>query len=68
MRGVAEAFAAAGYHVELPRLPGHGTAIDDMLTTALGATGRPRSRRPTSASPSAADRIVVVGLSRWAAR
>ena len=33
MRGVAEAFAAAGYHVELPRLPGHGTTIDEMLTT-----------------------------------
>jgi len=33
MRGVAEAFAAAGFHVELPRLPGHGTHIDDMLDT-----------------------------------
>jgi carboxylesterase len=33
MRGVAEAFAAAGYHVELPRLPGHGTSVDDMLAT-----------------------------------
>jgi len=33
MRGVAEAFAAAGLHVELPRLPGHGTVVDDMLDT-----------------------------------
>ncbi|MDQ3737715.1 MAG: alpha/beta fold hydrolase [Actinomycetota bacterium] len=33
MRGLAEAFAAAGYHVELPRLAGHGTTIEDMLTT-----------------------------------
>jgi carboxylesterase len=33
MRGLAEAFARAGYHVELPRLPGHGTTIEDMLTT-----------------------------------
>lgn len=33
MRGLAEAFAAAGYHVEMPRLPGHGTTIEDMLTT-----------------------------------
>src|SRR4249920_484284 len=33
MRGLAEAFAEAGYHVELPRLPGHGTTIEDMLTT-----------------------------------
>jgi carboxylesterase len=33
MRGVAEALAAAGFHIELPRLPGHGTVIDDMLPT-----------------------------------
>ena len=34
MRGMAEACAAAGLHVELPRLPGHGTTVDDMLTTS----------------------------------
>ncbi len=33
MRGLAEAFAAAGHTVELPRLPGHGTHVDDMLDT-----------------------------------
>ena len=33
MRGLAEAFAAAGFHVELPRLPGHGTTVDEMLET-----------------------------------
>ena len=33
MRGVAEVFAGAGLHVELPRLPGHGTAVDDMIGT-----------------------------------
>ena len=33
MRGVAEALAAAGYHVEMPLLPGHGTTVDDMLPT-----------------------------------
>jgi len=33
MRGVAEALAAAGFAVELPRLPGHGTSLEDMLTT-----------------------------------
>jgi carboxylesterase len=33
MRPLAEAFAAAGFTVELPRLPGHGTSLDDMLTT-----------------------------------
>lgn len=33
VRGLAEAFAAAGHSVELPRLPGHGTAVEDMLDT-----------------------------------
>ena len=33
MRGLAQAFAAAGFTVELPRLPGHGTSVEDMLTT-----------------------------------
>lgn len=33
VRGVAEAIAAAGYDVEVPRLPGHGTTVADMLTT-----------------------------------
>ena len=33
MRGLAETLAAEGLHVELPRLPGHGTTIEDMLTT-----------------------------------
>jgi carboxylesterase len=33
MRGVAEALAAAGFAVELPLLPGHGTSVEDMATT-----------------------------------
>ena len=33
VRTLAEAFAAGGFHVELPRLPGHGTTVEDMLTT-----------------------------------
>ena len=33
MRGLAEAFAAAGFAVELPLLPGHGTSVDDMIDT-----------------------------------
>jgi carboxylesterase len=33
MRPVAEAFAAAGFSVELPRLPGHGTSVDDLQVT-----------------------------------
>ena len=48
---MAEAFAAAGFSVELPRLPGHGTTVEDMMTTSwtdwtaegggLPAAGRP---------------------------
>ncbi len=33
MRSIAERAAAAGYSVELPRLPGHGTTVEDMMTT-----------------------------------
>ena len=33
MRSLAEAFGAAGFAVELPLLPGHGTSVDDMLPT-----------------------------------
>ena len=62
MRGVAEAFAAAGYDVELPRLPGHGTAVSDMLDSrwhhwfgeAEAAYQRLAAR---------VDKIVVAGLS-----
>ncbi len=33
MRPQADALAAAGFTVELPLLPGHGTAVEDMLPT-----------------------------------
>lgn len=33
MRGLAEACVAAGFHVEMPQLAGHGTAIEDMIPT-----------------------------------
>lgn len=31
VRGLAEALAEAGHSVEMPRLPGHGTSMDDLL-------------------------------------
>lgn len=62
MRGIAEAFAGAGWAVEMPRLPGHGTTVEDMLTTdwsdwtaEVEAAYRRLAER--------ADRIVVIGLS-----
>jgi carboxylesterase len=33
MRGLAEKLAEAGHTVELPLLPGHGTAVQDMIET-----------------------------------
>jgi carboxylesterase len=33
MRALGTAVAAAGFSVEVPRLPGHGTTLDDMQTT-----------------------------------
>jgi carboxylesterase len=62
MRPIAQALAAAGFTVELPLLPGHGTSIDDMLQTSWD---------DWSAAAEAAyqelagrtERVVVAGLS-----
>ena len=62
MRGVATALADAGFHVELPLLPGHGTSVDDMLPTRwadwIGEAEAAYQRLGQRAS-----HIVVVGLS-----
>ena len=34
MRSLAERIAGQGFSVELPRLPGHGTTVEDMMTTS----------------------------------
>jgi carboxylesterase len=65
MRGVADALAAAGFAVELPLLPGHGTSVEDMLTTDFSDW----SSAAEAAHLGLADRtdsIVVVGLSMGA--
>ncbi len=62
MRRLAEAFAAADFSVELPRLPGHGTTIEDMVVTgwvdwsAAAEAGLARLARRC-------DVVVVVGQS-----
>jgi carboxylesterase len=62
VRGLAEAFAAAGMHVEMPCLPGHGTTIDDMLTTDWSHwAGEAEAAYQRLAGR--ARRIVVAGLS-----
>jgi carboxylesterase len=65
MRGLAEAFAAAGFAVELPLLPGHGTTVDDMETTGpadwIAAVEQTYANLATRC-----DRVVVAGLSMGA--
>ena len=62
MRPLAERFADAGYSVMLPRLPGHGTTVADMMTTNWddwsGAALAAYDDLATRCS-----RVVVVGLS-----
>jgi carboxylesterase len=62
MRGLAGHLAAAGFHVELPCLPGHGTVVDEMVHTDwndwTGEAARAHERLATRA-----DKVVVVGQS-----
>jgi carboxylesterase len=62
MRGIAEAMAALGHHVEMPRLPGHGTVIEDMVTTGWSDWTR-EVRAAHGRLADRVDEIVVVGLS-----
>jgi carboxylesterase len=62
MRPLAEAFAAAGYTVELPLLPGHGTTVDDMITTGW-ADWSAAAEAAYEALAARCDRVVVAGLS-----
>ena len=65
MRGLAEAFAAAGFAVELPLLPGHGTSVDDMATTTF-ADWSEAVERAYADLAARCDRVVVAGLSMGA--
>ncbi|MDE3065774.1 MAG: alpha/beta fold hydrolase [Acidobacteriota bacterium] len=62
MRSLAQRFAAAGYGVELPRLPGHGTSIEDMLTTDWSDWSG-EALRAFDALAARSDKTAVVGLS-----
>ena len=65
MRGLATAFAAAGYAVELPLLPGHGTSVDDMATTTF-ADWSAAVERAYDDLAGRCERVVVSGLSMGA--
>jgi carboxylesterase len=62
MRGLAEAYASAGYTVDLPRLPGHGTSVEDMLTTGW-ADWSAAAEAAYEALAASCEQVVVVGLS-----
>jgi carboxylesterase len=62
MRSIAERCAVAGYTVQLPRLPGHGTSLEDMMTTTWADwSGAALAAYDDLASRT--DRVAVVGLS-----
>lgn len=62
MRALAERFAAAGYTVDLPLLPGHGTVVDDMLDTGWSDWAAHAEAR-YAALAERCEQVVVVGLS-----
>jgi carboxylesterase len=62
MRGVADAVIAAGYDLELPRLPGHGTTIEEMVTTGW-ADWYAETEHALDAISGRVDRVVLVGQS-----
>lgn len=65
MRGLAHAFGAAGFAVELPRLPGHGTSTDDMATTTF-TDWYETVERTFDELAARCDHVVVAGLSMGA--
>jgi carboxylesterase len=62
MRGLAQAFADAGFAVELPRLPGHGTTVEDLMTTSW-ADWSSTVEVAYQDLASRCDKVVVAGLS-----
>jgi len=62
MRGLADAMVAAGHHVEMPLLPGHGTVIDDMLDTTWADWTAEVAAAHTRLTDRV-DAVVVMGLS-----
>jgi carboxylesterase len=62
LRGLAEALHGAGYAVELPLLPGHGTSVDDMIETGW-ADWSAAVEAAYDDLAARVDRVVVAGLS-----
>jgi carboxylesterase len=65
MRGLARSLAEAGFAVELPRLPGHGTSVDDLATTSFSDWLATAERIYAQLAADCAS-VVVIGLSMGA--
>lgn len=62
MREVAQLLADAGFDVELPRLAGHGTTVEEMMTTRW-ADWSGDAQAAYNVLASRCKKVVVVGLS-----
>jgi carboxylesterase len=62
MRPIADAMVADGHSVELPRLPGHGTTVEDMNTTSW-ADWTAEVEAAYQRLAGRCDHVVAVGLS-----
>ncbi len=62
MRVLAERLAAAGFTVDLPLLPGHGTVVEDMIPTGW-SDWLAHAEARYAALRERCDQVVVVGLS-----
>ena len=63
MRGIAHALADAGFTVELPLLPGHGTSVEDMNTTTWSDWSAAAEEALEKLEVRVDGKVVVVGLS-----
>jgi carboxylesterase len=65
VRPLAMAFAEAGFGVQLPLLPGHGTTVDDIMITTW-ADWTSATKEAYAKLAARCERIVVAGLSMGA--
>ena len=63
MKGVAHALADAGFAVELPLLPGHGTTVEDMNTTTWRDWSAAAEEALEKLQARVPGKVMVVGLS-----
>jgi len=62
LRPLAEGLAARGFTIDLPRLPGHGTHVRDMMRTRY-ADYRAEVLATVDRLAPATDHVIVIGLS-----